>query len=593
MADNGPYLEVKEGRNTRRVPVASGLLTIGRNITNFLVIDEQMASRFHCVIEKIKTGHRLRDLESRNGTLVNGQTVKSIELSDGDVITIGATEMHFFTSEASSHRASRFDDPPSLDPELAAFTELAAALEPPPLDAVDETPREEAASAPLATYASDWERTLRERAESLPLKPFRETDIALVNARGQTAHAPTPVGGKTLAGGETLVMLRLILLVCFRSRATDIHIEMQQEDVQFRIRVDGSMVEILHLYHQQRELAIRLLSMVKVLSEIDIAHKNIVQEGSFSARVPSGKPGSPVRRVDYRVSFAPAVYGQKLVIRILDVANAPQHIDDLQLPQLIADSVRSMIRRESGMILVCGPTGSGKTTTLYSILRDINLSEHNVVTIEDPVEIQLEGVTQIPVNDQQGNTFSALLKSVLRQDPDIMLVGEVRDPETARIAVQSAMTGHLVFSTVHSRDAVGAVYRLLDLGVEPYLVSSGLQMVLAQRLVRQLCPHCKKPMRPTSQQAARMAEYGIQNVQQLFDAQGCRRCLSTGFFGRRTVVELLSFNQALRDVVLKTPTMQEILKILGPENYIRLAENGFRLVAEGVTSFDEADRAVS
>jgi type II secretory ATPase GspE/PulE/Tfp pilus assembly ATPase PilB-like protein len=333
--------------------------------------------------------------------------------------------------------------------------------------------------------------------------------------------------------------------------------------------------------------------MVKVLADIDIAHKNIVQEGSFSARVPSGKPTNPIRRVDYRVSFAPAVYGQKLVIRILDVANAPQHIEDLQLPKHISDAVRSMIRRESGMILSCGPTGSGKTTTLYSILRDINLAEHNVVTIEDPVEIQLEGVTQIPVNDAQGNTFSALLKSVLRQDPDIMLVGEVRDAETARIAVQSAMTGHLVFSTVHSRDAVGAVYRLLDLGVEPYLVSSGLQMVLAQRLVRQLCPHCKQATKPEAAQIARLAEAGIKNVTQVYEPKGCRRCLNTGFFGRRTVVELLSFNQRLRDVVLKTPTMQEILKTLGPENYSRMDENGFRLVADGISSFDEVDRAVS
>ncbi|HUB26604.1 MAG TPA: ATPase, T2SS/T4P/T4SS family [Tepidisphaeraceae bacterium] len=596
MAANGPFIELVNAQGSRRVPVPAGALTIGRNITNLLVIDEPAASRFHCVIEKTKAGYRLRDLDSRNGTFVNGEQVKSHELSPGDVVTIGETELHFSPAGPVARKtaAAVAESEEPVDPEFAAFSELAAALEPPAPDAMPEP--EEEAQAPA--YRSeiggpDWERTLRDRAESLPLKPFRETDIALINARGQTAHATQAFAGKTQPGAESLVMLRLILLICFRSRATDIHIEMQQEDVLVRIRVDGTMVEILHLYRDQRELAVRVLSMVKVISEIDIAHKNIVQEGSFSARVPMGKPGSPVRRVDYRVSFAPAVYGQKLVIRILDVANAPQHIDDLQLPKLVSDSVRTMIRRESGMILVCGPTGSGKTTTLYSILRDINLSEHNVVTIEDPVEIQLEGVTQIPVNDAQGNTFSALLKSVLRQDPDILLVGEVRDPETARIAVQSAMTGHLVFTTVHSRDAVGAVYRLLDLGVEPYLVSSGLQMVLAQRLVRQLCPHCKQPQRPSSAEAARMAEYGLLNVQQIYDAKGCRRCLNTGFFGRRTVVELLSFNQALRDVVLKTPTMQEILKMLGPDNYSRLAENGFRLVADGVTSFDEADRAVS
>ena len=595
MAQNGPFLEVKSGGRLRRVPLPAGPLTIGRNITNLLVIDEVMASRFHCVIDKTKTGFRVRDMDSRNGTLLNGQPVKMAELKAGDIIAIGSTELHFNPPESVDPPAIFSEEPEAAaDPNSAAFLDLDSALEPAPLvDVLEPAEEAQVAASHAYTNAPDWERALRDRAESLALKPFKETDIALINARGQTAHAPQPSGGRTQPGAEAVVLLRLILLICFRSRATDIHVETQQEGVQVRIRVDGSMIEILHLYHEQREMAIRLLSMVKVLSDIDIAHKNIVQEGSFSARVPSGKPTNPIRRVDYRVSFAPAVYGQKLVIRILDVANAPQHIDDLQLPKHIADLVRIMIRRESGMILVCGPTGSGKTTTLYSILRDINLSEHNVVTIEDPVEIQLEGVTQIPVNDAQGNTFSALLKSVLRQDPDIMLVGEVRDPETARIAVQSAMTGHLVFSTVHSRDAVGAVYRLLDLGVEPYLVSSGLQMVLAQRLVRQLCPHCKGATRPTAAQSGRMAEFGVTNVSQIYEPKGCRRCLNTGYFGRRTVVELLSFNQSLRDVVLKTPTMQEILKTLGPENYSRLPENGFRLVAEGISSFDEVDRAVS
>jgi general secretion pathway protein E len=594
MTAKGPIIKVISAQgSSHQVPVPAGALTIGRNITNLLVIDEPAASRFHCVIEKTKTGYRLRDLDSRNGTLVNGEPVKSAELNPGDVITIGATELHFSPTGALRHAAGADESAEPVDEEFAAFSELASNLEPRPLEEVAQTEERIPIEYTGTAGASEWERILRGRAESLALKPFRDSDIALINARGQTAHAPTPVAGKMQAGTESLVMLRLILLICFRSRATDIHFEMQQDDVQIRIRVDGTMIEILRLMQHQRELALRVLSMVKVLSEIDIAHKNIVQEGSFSARVPSGKPGSPVRRVDYRVSFAPAVYGQKLVIRILDVANAPQFIDDLEFPDSIANAVRAKIRNENGMILVCGPTGSGKTTTLYAILRDINVAEHNVVTIEDPVEIQLEGVTQIPVNDAQGNTFSALLKSVLRQDPDIMLVGEVRDPETARIAVQSAMTGHLVFTTVHARDAVGAVYRLLDLGVEPYLVSSGLQMVLAQRLVRQLCPHCKAPIRPTSAQLARMGEYGITDVKEIFEPKGCRRCLNVGFFGRHAVAELLIFNQALRTVVLKTPTMQEILKTLGPENYSRLAENGFRLVADGITSFDEADRAVS
>jgi general secretion pathway protein E len=594
MANHVPYLEVKDARGVRTVAVTGAPISIGRNITNMLVLDEPLASRFHSVIEKTRDGYRVRDLDSRNGILVNGQAMKTSTLADGDVVTIGGTELRLVLSLGKTRPANAASHLDAPELESLAADELAGSLEPMPLDGLADAEQEADAGSNLSSGAPDWEKILRDRADSLASRPFRENDISLINSRGVVTHPPTPSAGtRPPPGTEAVTLLRLILLICFRSRATDIHIELKQEDVQIRIRVDGVMLEILRLYQAQRDLAVRLLSLVKILGEIDIAQKNIVQEGSFSARVPSGQPGRPPRRVDYRVSFAPAVYGQKLVIRILDTANSPQHITDLQLPDSIVEPVRRMILQESGMILVCGPTGSGKTTTLYSILRDIDVAERNVVTIEDPVEIQLDGVTQIPVNEAQGNSFSNLLKSVLRQDPDIILVGEIRDAETARTAMQSAMTGHLVFSTVHARDAVSAVYRILDLGVESYLVSSGIQMVLSQRLVRQLCPHCRTPTRPTGEQAARMAQFGILHVTQIFNPKGCRRCLNTGFFGRRSIVELLSFNQALREVVLKTPTMQEILKNLGPENYIRLAENGYHLVAEGTSSFEEVDRAVS
>jgi general secretion pathway protein E len=588
-ATSSPYLIVTDTKGPRKVPLSSPL-TIGRNITNMLAIEEPLASRFHCVIEKWQDGYRVRDLDSKNGILVNGQATKAAILNPGDVVTIGATTFKLILPAAAGMART----PGRPTPEAAAADDLAASLEPASLEGLEfESEPESEAGFESKSDGPDWESILRDRAESLPSRPFRDNDIALINARGVVSHPPTPKSTHAAPGGEALLLLRLILLTCFRSRATDIHFEMKQEDVHIRIRVDGVLIELLHLFNEQRELAVRLLSMVKVLSEIDIAQKNIVQEGSFSARVPSGKPGQPVRRVDYRVSFAPAVYGQKLVVRVLDTANSPQHLVDLELPDNIVEPVRRMIQQDAGMILVCGPTGSGKTTTLYAILRDIDVAERNVVTIEDPVEIQLDGVTQIPVNEQQGNSFPNLLKSVLRQDPDILLVGEVRDAETARTAMQAAMTGHMVFSTVHARDAVGAVYRILDLGVEPYLVASGLQMVLAQRLVRQLCPHCKTPSRPTPDQAARLSQNGFPNVTEIYNPKGCRRCLGTGFFGRRSIVELLSFNAALRNVVLKTPTMQEILKTLGPENYVRLAANGYRLAVDGITSFEEADRAVS
>jgi len=590
MATPAPYLTVTDSRGTRTVTLPAGPLSIGRNITNLLALDEPLASRFHCVIERTKDGYRVRDLDSQNGIIVNNRPVKAAILGSGDTLAIGNTRIKLvlpWVKKTAAEPAEASTVP--LD-ELRAADDLAGAMEPAPLDDIKENPADRVV---LDANMPIWERQLREWAESLPGKRFRETDISLINARGQTAHASQVSGGAAAPGAEAVTLLRLTLLICFRSRATDIHVELKQDDVQIRIRVDGIMIEILKLQKNQRDMAVRLLSLVKVLSDIDIAHKNIVQEGSFSARVPSGSVARALRRVDYRVSFVPAVYGQKLVVRILDADSAPQKVSNLQFPKKIEEDVLDIICRDSGMILVCGPTGSGKTTTLYAILRDIDTAERNVVTIEDPVEIQIEGVTQIPVNDGLGNTFPALLKSVLRQDPDIILVGEVRDAETARTAIQASMTGHLVFSTVHANDATGAVYRLLDLGVEPYLVSSGLQMVLAQRLVRQLCEYCKNPVPPTREQTARMAEFGVTGVKQVFQPKGCKRCLNTGFLGRRTIVERLIFTDRLRETILKTPNMQEIIKALGPENYIRLGANGYRLVAETVTSFEEADRAVS
>jgi general secretion pathway protein E len=295
--------------------------------------------------------------------------------------------------------------------------------------------------------------------------------------------------------------------------------------------------------------------------------------------------------VDYRVSFTPAMYGQKCVIRVLDTASAPRYLWDLHLPDWMFQSIDKAIRGDSGMVLVCGPTGSGKTASLYAALRSIDSGERNVVTIEDPVEIQIEGITQMPVNEEQGNTFPALLRSVLRQDPDVVLVGEVRDGETAKTAMQAAMTGHLVFSTIHSRDTISAIFRLQDLGIEPYLISSGLHILLAQRLIRQLCPYCKVGLRPTPEQAA-VLEPVAGKVGRIFRSQGCARCLGTGFAGRRGVFEVLVVTEAIREAIAKTPNAADIAAALVGTKFTRLLQSGYKLVAEGVTTIDEIERAV-
>jgi general secretion pathway protein E len=571
-----PYLEIKDTAGPRRVTLDGGPLTIGRNFTNLLVLEEPMASRFHCVIEKAPDGFLVRDLDSRNGTKLNGKLIKAAMLISGDVVSIGKTEMKLVIP------APLPANPTPRDHEAGAVEELAG------LVGEDEESETESAKAPTpnAGPATEFEKMLRDRADSLVDRSFTENDISLINARGKVAHS----GPTTRDTSEAVTIMRLVLLTCFRSRATDLHIEPKNDDVQIRGRVDGTMVEIAKL---SKEVGIKISSMVKVLSDIDIAQKNIVQEGHFAVKVPSKKEKGGERRVDYRVSFAPAMHGQKLVIRVLDAANAPMHVDDLQMPTKANDIVRGIAAQESGMILVCGPTGSGKTTTLYSILRDIDVTQRNVVTIEDPVEIQLEGVTQIPVNEAQGNTFSALLRSVLRQDPDVILIGEIRDAETARVGVQAGMTGHLVFSTVHSRDAISGVFRLLDLGVEPYVVASGLHLVIAQRLVRQLCAHCKTAAVPTAEQIKRMAEAGVPNVKKVFNPKGCRRCLGTGFLGRRGIYEVLNTTSEVREVILTKPTIQECRRSIDPKGYITLAESGYRLVADGVCHLDEIEKTIA
>lgn len=553
-----PYIEIQNAEGRRNVPVNDQPITIGRHSSNVIVLSEANASRYHCVIEKAPEGGlRVRDLDSSNGTKVNGQLVKVMRIGDGDTVTVGKTTMKLVAPAPAA---------PKVVDVIVDFDE-----------------EEEEQGEP---NVADYEKVLVRTVESLPDKKFTDLDIALVNARGQLAHAAKNSAEKPKKqpidqSREAVGILRLILLICFRTRASDIHIEPKQDDYSVRVRVDGTMVDTVRL---PKDMGIRILSLVKILSDIDIAQRNIVQEGHFSSRVPD-------RRVDYRVSFAPAMFGQKLVVRILDTANTPYHVWDLQLPEWMYEVITAAMKQDSGMFLVCGPTGSGKTSTLYAVIRDIDVGERNVVTIEDPVEIQLDGVTQIPVNEGQGNTFAALLRSVLRQDPDAILVGEVRDPETARIALQAAITGHLVFSTIHSRDSMGTIFRLLDLGLEPYLVASGLQLVLAQRLVRQLCPACKVPSKPTPEQLAKMGEAG-QGVDKIYSPRGCPKCVGTGFAGRRGVFELLKVSEEMREVMLKTPTMGEIQKSLAGTKFVKLADSGYLLVAQGVTSLEEVERSM-
>jgi type II secretory ATPase GspE/PulE/Tfp pilus assembly ATPase PilB-like protein len=574
-----PFLEIHTPTGHSQVKLEKPV-TIGRHPSNAVVLTDTMSSRQHCVVEKEGDRFRVRDLNSSNGTRLNGQIIRTATLAHGDVITIGKTMIRLVIPGADENGQVNGNGE-----ELETLTAE---------DVVDDgisgpnlAPMTLGGGQALSADV-DFEQALEELAESLPDHAFGEHDIALINSRGQLIHEagkPKPQGQRR----EAVDIFRLIMLVCFRSRTTDIHIEPRQDCYQARLRIDGTMVDVARLPTQ---VGHRLATLVKVLSDIDISQRNAIQEGHFASRVPGGgKTGMAHRRVDYRVSFAPAVYGQKLVIRILDAANAPLRATDLNMPRWMLDELGNAVRADAGMILVAGPTGSGKTTSLYSLVRSIEVNRRNVVTIEDPVEIQLEGVTQIPVNEEEGKSFSALLRSVLRQDPDVILVGEVRDAETARIAMQAAITGHLVFSTIHTKDTVGTIFRLLDLGVEPYLIAQGLHLALAQRLVRQLCRYCKKPMKPTQEQRDAMGPAG-EKCEKIFVPVGCMRCLGTGFAGRRAFFELLRTTDELRDVIIRSPNMQDIQAALAKTQFVKLAQSGYDLVAEGAVAFQEIDKAV-
>lgn len=565
------YLEIKTDRGFKRIELEKTAVSVGRHPENTVVIEDDRASRKHCVIEPDNGKFRVRDLGSRNGTTLNYQKVQTEVLDNGDVMHIGDVELRFIDpNQQAPNRRRNTPDFASAQLDKPVRTNHAQAT----LD-ID-------LSTPVSDAPTDYERKLREIIDSAVEKPFTEHDISLMDCKGVTVHQASTSGLENLDDediGEGIRVFRMLLLACFRARATDLHVEPRIGTAAIRLRVDGYMLSAVEL---SMSIFNRLLGVVKILCQIDTSRKNTVQDGHFSVSIKG-------RRVDYRVSLTPSMNGQKLVIRVLDSANAPSRLHELGLNPWMYDKLRTMATRDAGLLLACGPTGSGKTTTLYSCIREIDVVARNAITIEDPVEYYLEGATQIPIDHKQGATFATILRSVLRQDPDVIFLGEIRDTETATVAMQAAMTGHLVYSTVHSKDSIGAIFRLLDLGVEAYLVANALNLILAQRLIRTLCPTCKKAVTPTPAQGMKMGkQHG--GLAKIYVPVGCKHCLATGFIGRRAIFELLEVTDQLRDVILNKPSIQAIREVLSQGLFTSLTQYGYQLVANAETSFDEVDR---
>ncbi|NGX61219.1 MAG: Type II secretion system protein E [Chlamydiae bacterium] len=376
-------------------------------------------------------------------------------------------------------------------------------------------------------------------------------------------------------------LLNLILSEAIQQGASDIHFEPFGNDLRVRYRIDG----VLQARHSPpREYQAQLLTRIKVLAKLDIAEHRLPQDGRIKLKMGG-------REIDFRVSTIPVAYGERIVMRILDKGNVLLGLDQIGMLPNILDDFRRLLSLSEGIILVTGPTGSGKTTTLYSALGETDTEETNVMTIEDPVEYKLPGIAQIAVHPKIGLNFATGLRHILRQDPDIVMIGEIRDAETAEIAIQASLTGHLVLSTLHTNDAPSAIARLVDMGVEPYLLSSTVVGVLAQRLVRQVCPHCRERYRPTEEELAELhLTHEDLNGGVLYKGKGCSQCYGSGYKGRHGIYELLTVDVALQSQIAKHTDITELRKLAGLQGMVSLREHGGHLVKTGVTTVSEVLR---
>ena len=361
-------------------------------------------------------------------------------------------------------------------------------------------------------------------------------------------------------------------------RASDIHLEPFEDEFRIRYRIDGVLQDI-PVPAQLKRFQPAIVSRVKILSHLNIAEKRLPQDGRIKIRIEDSE-------VDIRVSVIPMLHGEAVVMRLLRQNATLRGMKELDMDRRELECFQRVLNLPHGIILVTGPTGSGKTSTLYTALNEINDAVRKIITIEDPVEYQLKGVNQIQVSEKAGLTFARGLRSILRHDPDVILIGEIRDPETAQIAVQASLTGHLVFSTLHTNDAPGALTRLVDMGVEPYLVASSLEAVLAQRLVRVLCNHCRQPDNSPAAKAFK-TQVGIPANTTIYRSVGCRECRNTGFYGRHAIFEWMDSDNEIRQLILKNASADQIRDAARRVGMRTLAEDGWRLVRLGITTVEE------
>ena len=405
-----------------------------------------------------------------------------------------------------------------------------------------------------------------------------------VTVQADSSFVANQLGEESANSAPTIRLVNSIIERAITERASDIHLEPHETELCVRMRIDGMMRDILTV---PRNLQGSVISRLKIMSGMDIAERRIPQDGRFNVVIKS-------KNIDLRISTLPTVYGEKIVARLLDKSSGTLSKEAIGLEGADLEKYEKMIHCRSGVILLVGPTGSGKSTTMYTMIDELNTREVNLVTLEDPVEYNIDGVNQVQINEKTGMTFANGLRAILRQDPDIIAVGEIRDGETAEIAMRAAITGHVVLSTVHTNDAVGTVDRLKDIGVEPYLISSALRGVISQRLVRRICPKCRKPYTPTAEE---LDTLGLKAADDLvfYKGEGCPNCFDTGYRGRIAVFEMLPITRKVRTMIADGSSRAQIEEELkSPEaGFVSLRENALRLVKEGITTSSEITRVIN
>ncbi len=545
------------------------------------IIDQQQADELR--EEHTRTGKPIRALMIDMGHLTEDELLGMMAAYQGcDVVDLGVMSLDTDVIQSIPGNVARMYNVVPIQATAGTITLAASDLIDPHVmdelmfvltkDVQFVLAREEDVRTRVTEYYGDESATVADMLNSL------ESDLALDKSLNVDETLDEKSLESAASAAPVIRFVNLVLYQAVNDRASDIHFEPFEKDFKIRYRVDGALYEMAP---PPRRLALPIISRIKVMSGLNIAERRVPQDGRISLTVAG-------RMIDLRVSCLPTAHGESVVLRVLDRSVVSLDLENVGLPEDVYELITMDIEKPNGIIIVTGPTGSGKTTTLYSCLRRINTIDTKLLTAEEPVEYDIDGIVQVQINPGAGNTFPKVLRAFLRQDPDIMMIGEIRDLETAQIAVQASLTGHLVFSTLHTNDSAGAVTRLIDMNVEPYLIASTLEAVLGQRLVRTICLNCKEPYMPDDDTLQRLdlKREGVGD-RPFFYGRGCSKCNGTGYKGRKGVFEYLRVSDPVRELINeRRPTLfiRERARELGMRT---MREDAIRNVLDGYTTVDE------